>query len=472
MINSSDALTIGLGTLFILTQLLWALAYFVELYIFRLPVNCVDMDEEAELAHGDLPNIFLFYPVLRELETTMRTTFTALSDVRYPRNLLRVIAIPNSNDGDTIVSLKRLEQEFDFVELLEVPSTDDPSWNAVWSAWDSAPLAYWWHQGARAGVKALPPKKTRQLIYAFYTVAAASTSGDFLVNYIDADSCPQENHFMAAAIGIRHFDVLQASNIAGNLNDTLAASLHAFDHMAWDGLKYPHLTADGRQPYWMLGKGLYYKASDLVELGGWHPWFTIEDPEVGLRFWANGRRLGYIEEPLIEEVPRTFAQGITQRKRWVAGFFQALGAPLDILGFSKTDKLRAWMIFVSCLSYAIGPIGLPVGLWAMWRLLDGTGPLPAWSIMLAVANVAAFTMSLAITYWSVWKRTALVLERRRDRLRYLVRCNPLALMIWGLIWCVPLWIGWRMYRNDSGLVWERTVKVDANARLIRRKVRE
>lgn len=277
---------------------------------------------------------------------------------------------------------------------------------------------------------------------------------------------------MAAAVGMRRFDVLQASNIAGNLNDTLAASFHAFDHMAWDGRKYRHFTAHGAQPYWMLGKGLYYKASDLIELGGWHPWFTIEDPEVGLRFWANGRRLGYIEEPLIEEVPRTFGHGITQRKRWVAGFFQALGAPLDILGFSAKDKVKAWVIFLPCLSYLIAPIGLPVGVWALYRLIEGTGPLPGWSITLAVANTTAFAISLALTYRSVWIRTAIVLERKRDRLRYLLRCNPIALIIWGLIWVVPIWIGWRMYRTNSGLVWERTVKVDANAGLIRHKTRQ
>ena len=41
------------------------------------------------------------------------------------------------------------------------------------------------------------------------------------------------------------------------------------------------------------------------------------------------------------------------------------------------------------------------------------------------------------------------------------------LWVWWLIWAVPLWIGWRMYRKDGGLVWERTEKIDANAELVR-----
>ncbi|MEO5866840.1 MAG: glycosyltransferase family 2 protein [Sphingomonas sp.] len=461
-------LTTILCGVFIATQILYALTFFIDIYLFRLPIDRVDMTEEAQLELDDCLPIVLLYPVLRELEETMRTTFISLRRLRYPPRRFRVVAIPNADDGATVASLRRLQQEFDFLEVMEVPSTRDPSWATVWEAWDTNPKAYWWHHGARAKTRDLPPKKTRQLIYAFYTLAAQNPGGgDFLINYIDADSCPPPDHLIAAAIGIKRFDVLQAGNIAGNLNDSLAASWHAFDHMAWDGRKYPHLTAHGRQPFWVLGKGLFFRASDLVALGGFHPWITIEDPEVGLRFWANGKRLGYIDDPLIEEVPVTFGRGITQRKRWVAGFFQSLDGPLKALGYKRRDRFKAWLIFLPCLSYWINPIGLPVGAWALWRLIEGTGPLPAWTYVLAVLNAAAWLVSLALLYASVWRRSALVLQRRRDRLLYLLRCNPIALLIWGLIWVVPLWIGWRMYRRDGGLVWERTEKIDANANLVR-----
>ena len=472
MIESADPLVIALGVTFIVTQLLWTASLLNDVYIFRLPINKVNMSEEKDLDLSSLPHIVLFYPVLRELEQTMRTTFAAISCLRYPRDHYRIIAIPNSDDRETVGSLYRLQRDFDFLEVVEVPATSDPSWDIIWSAWDSNSHAYWWHEGPRARSRDLPPKKTRQLIYAFYTVAERQRGGeDFLVNYIDADSCPPTDHFMAAAVGIRKFDVLQASNIAGNLNDTLAASWHAFDHMAWDGRKFAHLTADGKQPYWLLGKGLFYKASDLTELGGFHPWITIEDPEIGERFWKNGRRLGYIEEPLIEEVPRTIGRGIRQKKRWVAGFFQSLDRPLDALRYTPREKLKAWLVFLPCLSFAIGPVGIPVGIWAFLGMWRGESPLPAWSILLSVMNISGFALALTLTYRSAWKRSALVLDRKRDRLRYLVRCNPLALAFYGLIWVIPIWIGWRMYRTDTGLVWERTEKVNANASLIRRKFR-
>jgi glycosyltransferase XagB len=470
---AADNLTWTLCVLFLATQLAYSAAFLVEIYLFRLPIDRVDMAEEKDLVASDYPPIILFYPVLRELEETMRTTFISLQHLRYPKGLFRVVSIPNANDHVTVASLRRLQQEFDFLEVMEIPATSDPSWSVVWDSWQANPKAYWWHEGPRAGVRDLPPKKTRQLIYAFYTLAQEKLGqGDFLINYIDADSCPPTDHLIAAAIGMKHYDVLQASNIAGNLNDTLACSFHAFDHMAWDGRKYRHLTANGRQPFWVLGKGLFFRASDLVALGGFHPWITIEDPEVGLRFWANGKRLGYIENPLIEEVPATFGRGITQRKRWVAGFFQSLDVPLKALGYSWKNRVKAWMIFLPCLSYWINPIGLPVGAWALWRFLSGTGPLPEWTIILSIGNFTVWMGAQALLYWSVWKRTDLVLERKRDRIRYLIRCNPVFLWVWGLIWIAPLWIGWRMYRNDGGLVWERTEKIDANARLVRRRIRE
>lgn len=398
----------------------------------------------------------------------MRTTFTSLARLDYPAHRFRVVAIPNSHDRATIESLQRLQQEFPFVHLLEVPPTGDPSWQVVWDRWDENPKCYWWHRGPRAGVRDLPPKKTRQLIYAFYHMQQAlAHEPDLAINYIDADSCPPVGHLKAAVNGLRRYDVLQSQNVAGNLNNSWAASFHAFDHMAWDGYKYPHLSADGRQPYWVLGKGLYFRAADLIALGGFHPWLTIEDPEVGLRFWKNGKRLGIIADPLIEEVPEAFAEGVTQRKRWVCGFFQALSTPLGEMGFTRRERFKAWLVFFPCLSLSFNAIGIPSGLWALWVWLGARGDVPEWTIWPSAAIFGLFVLSLLPLYASTWRRTALVLDRWTDRVWYMVRVNPLFAMLWWIFWIVPLAIGLRMFLSDGGLVWQRTEKIDANRTLVR-----
>src|SRR5581483_2291721 len=348
----------------------------------------------------------------------------------------------------------------------EVPPTSDPSWAPVWRAWDETPAAYWWHDTRQARNRDLPPKKTRQLTYALYTLLESDPDGDWLLDYIDADSVPPPDHFLAGAIGMRTFDVLQSTNIAGNLLDTWAASWHAMDHMSWDGNRYPHLSANGRHPYWVLGKGLFYWASDLVEVGGFNPWLAIEDPEIGMRLWANGKRLGIIEAPLIEEVPRTIRGGITQRKRWVCGFFQSLTAPTKAIGLRFGERVRAWVNFLPCLLLAVNPIGIPVGVWALVESVEHHGYLPSVLLGLGAFNVATWLASMTLIYVATWRRTKIVLERRRDRVRYILRVNPLAMLVFWLIWVIPLVLGFQMYLRDKGLVWERTEKVDANHDLV------
>ena len=100
-----------------LTQGLYSLSFLVDGYLFSRPVNMVDMDEGAELVEGskeDYPLIVLFYPVLDEEESVMRTTMIALDELDYPKDRYRVIAIPNADDGETIAALKNLQGEFPF----------------------------------------------------------------------------------------------------------------------------------------------------------------------------------------------------------------------------------------------------------------------------------------------------------------------------------------------------------------------
>ena len=208
------SLLLFLTVAFVLSQVLYTVTFLVDLYFLSLPVDWVDMEEPIAEPESEWPYIVLFYPVLRELEATMRTTLLSLSKLDYPAQRCRVVAIPNSNDEVTIASLRRLTDEFGFLEILEVPPTSDPSWQIVWDSWNANPKAYWWHHGKRSSVKDLPPKKTRQLIYGLYRVALSlKHEPNLVINYIDADSCPPADHFKGAVIGLRHYDVVQALSL-------------------------------------------------------------------------------------------------------------------------------------------------------------------------------------------------------------------------------------------------------------------
>lgn len=459
-------LALALIALFALVQVGYLASELLDLFFLSRPVNRVDVRAADGVAEESLPLVVLVYPVLRETEDTMRTTLFGLEDLDYPRNRYRVIAVVNWNDLETVHSLERLQREYPWLEMVVVPPTADPSWDVVWRAWEAQPKAYWWREGPWAGVRALPPKKTRQLIYLLYNLV--DTIGDgWLLDYIDADSVPPADHLRAAAAGIGPYDVLQSTNVAGNLLDSWAASWHAMDHMAWDGFMYPHLTDNGHQPYWVLGKGLFYRVSQLVAVGGFNPWIAIEDPEVGMRLWKNGHRLGVIANPLIEEVPVTFGRGVTQRKRWVCGFFQSLSAPLSAMGLTRWERFRARLNFVPCLSLLLNPVGVGIGIWAIVTFALGTSPLPVPLVGLSLLTIGLYLLIMTMVYVHTWRRTSLVLSRTLDRLRYMVRVSPPFLFAWWILWTVPIVMGFGMYLREGGLTWERTTKIDANHDLVR-----
>ncbi len=458
-----------LSTLYVFSQILFALGFLTMLYFFTRSVNWVDTSRAYNVSPSTYPKIILFYPVLREAEDTMRTTMLGLSKMDYPKDKFRIIAIPNWNDTPTIASIKQLMSEFSFLELIVTPPTTDPNWGAVWRSWEKNPKAYWWHQGKYAHVKDLPPKKTRQMLYAFYKIVEKE-GDDWVLDYIDADSVPPTDHFLSAAAGLQTYDVLQSTNVAGNLLDTWSASFHSMDHMCWDGLIYPHLSANGKHPFWVLGKGLFFRAHDLVEVGSFHPWITIEDPEIGMRLWTNGKRIGIIANPLIEEVPVTFSRGITQRKRWTCGFYQSLSSPLTSMGMSFQQRQLARMNLIPCLSLTTLGIGLPTSLWAFITWLQGTNSFSLAVNILSVLNIIAYLILMSIIYRSTWKRTALVLNRTQDRLHYILRVNPVFMWVYWMIWIIPIVKGINMFIFDLGKIWERTLKEDRNKHLVREKL--
>ena len=454
-----------LVVLFVITQVIYLICIAVMIYFYTRPVDLVD-PKGLPAEPDDYPPVILFYPVLRELESTMRTTFTAIHLIRYPPGKCRIVAIPNENDRETIDSLERLQWEFPWLEILRVPPTTDSSWSAVWDQWEANEKVYWWHSGKRAGVRDLPPKKTRQLVYAFYTLCPPDGE-DTLISYIDADSAPPPNYFLLGAAGATEYDVIQLTNVAGNVLDSWASSFHAFDHMCWDASIYQHMTAHGAHPFYVLGKGLFFRSSQLHAYGGFHPWLTIEDPEVGMRLWTNGCRLGVVAQPLVEEVPLTFGQGVTQRKRWVCGFFQSLGRPLTEMGMSASQRLRARLNLIPCLSLLVNPIGLAVGIWILVLAINGSDSVDLPLTVLAAFNVISSLIIIGHNWLNAWRVSRSVLERPASRLHLALRLNPLFVLAYWVFWVVAIVIGVRMFIRDQGLVWERTEKVDANHDLVR-----
>ena len=200
--------------------------------------------------------------------------------------------------------------------------------------------------------------------------------------------------------------------------------------MAWDGSKYEHLSGDPRQPYWMLGKGLFFHAQDIYDLGGFHPWITIEDPEVGLRLWKNGKNLGIMEGSLIEEAPTTFANAILQRKRWDRGLLPDVEIPRRSHGphgllVHRKDQGLADLPSVPDDVVQLSRPTLSV--WAAVTWYNGTTILPLWCLYWSAANLGLRRLFMIELYWRTWFRTKLIMDTTWQRVRYMLRVNPIFL---------------------------------------------
>lgn len=78
--------------IYVISQLIYFFAYLVDIYLLTLPKNTVELKETA-LLEGEYRFIILLYPVLKELKSTMRTSFQAMTKLDYPKDRYRIISI-------------------------------------------------------------------------------------------------------------------------------------------------------------------------------------------------------------------------------------------------------------------------------------------------------------------------------------------------------------------------------------------
>ena len=322
----------------------------------------------------------------------MRTTMIAFGRAGVSEGSLPRHRDSQSNDLATVAALKTLQSEFPFLELLEVPPTDHPSWQPVWDAWNSQP------QGL---LVASGPERLQQGPAAQEDAAA----GLCLLQLDDDQSrrrhvdelhrrqlLPAEGSFP----GRRHRQP-QVQGHAGQERRGQCRPDLAVDILRLRSHGVGRLASTSTCPAIPSSRtGCWARASSSTPRTSTTSAASIPGSpsrirRVGLRLWKNGKNLGIMEGSLIEEVPTTFANAILQRKRWIAGFFQTLkfrDGPMDRMGFSFIEKIKAWLIFLPCLTMSFNCFGLAavsVGgrdmvqrHWPSCPIGASTGPLRTW----------------------------------------------------------------------------------------------
>src|SRR5262249_62306778 len=132
--------------------------------------------------------------------------------------------------------------------------------------------------------------------------------------------------------------------------------------------------------------------------------------------------------------------------------------PMDCMGFSFVQKIKAWLIFLPCLLMALNVLGYPLSIWAAVSWINGAGILPEWGLYWGAVNIGLYAVFMAMLYRRVWVRTLVIMDNTWKRIRYMLRVHPLCLGFWWTFWAISLWIGYRMYPKNLGLVLGRTLE--------------
>jgi glycosyltransferase XagB len=148
--------------------------------------------------------------------------------------------------------------------------------------------------------------------------------GEYLVIY-DSEDIPAANQLKMAVAAFKksppEYMCFQAALNYFNIDENLLTRMFCLEYSYWfdylvPGLDRLHL------PIPLGGTSNHFRVKQLRELGGWDPFNTTEDADLGIRTCAAKLRVGFINSTTYEEANAKVDNWIRQRSRWVKGYMQ------------------------------------------------------------------------------------------------------------------------------------------------------
>jgi len=274
----------------------------------------------------------------------------------------------------------------------------------------------------------LPRSKAAALTYAFATLSFPS---DEVVTVFDSDTKLPDDTFALAVRGLEEYDVVQAKQTVRNHAGSWLPTLEAMGIAAWSHVIY---ASASRGPYQLLGKGYFLDIGKLYAIGGWDADAITEDMTLGVEAYLHGYELGVIDRYVQDLCPPKFSDWRKQKRRWVMG-------PYDHL----LDERLTWLDRARFATFTVANqmlsltnlIGVPAGLFVLWRTVGGTPfDFPRLLTVIVVVNFATWLYYSVRTYAAT--RDAVQFASRREKLRFYLLSNPLTQVLYATIWVVPI----------------------------------
>jgi len=243
--------------------------------------NTHEAPPDASLA---LPRISLLVPLFKETEIAGHL-LKRLGEINYPRELLDVCLITESDDLLTQSTLQRVSMP-PWIRQIIVP------------------------QGTLR-------TKPRALNYALDFAHGS------IIGIYDAEDAPAPNQLRIVAAHFAHCasDVACVQGILDYYNDTRNWLTRCFtiEYATWFRIVLPGLERLGLVVP-LGGTTLFFRRDLLENLGGWDAHNVTEDAELGVRLARAGYRTELINTVTREEANGRFWPWVKQRSRWLKGY--------------------------------------------------------------------------------------------------------------------------------------------------------
>jgi cellulose synthase/poly-beta-1,6-N-acetylglucosamine synthase-like glycosyltransferase len=152
----------------------------------------------------------------------------------------------------------------------------------------------------------------------------AFARGEYLVIY-DAEDVPEPTQLKMSVCAFRknpaNYVCFQAALNYFNATENVLTRMFTLEYSYWFDYLIPGLDRLNL-PIPLGGTSNHFDVRKLRKLGGWDPFNTTEDADLGIRASAEGYRVGFINSTTFEEANADLGNWIRQRSRWVKGYLQ------------------------------------------------------------------------------------------------------------------------------------------------------
>jgi cellulose synthase (UDP-forming) len=290
------------------------------------------------------PSVDVFIPTYSEPVELVYRTVVAASQIRYPKDKLRVYVL---DDGAT-------------AEKTASTGPGDPAWERRRALSGLT---------ARLGAGYIARERNEHAKAGNINYALGRTSGD-LILILDCDHVPTED-ILENTVGYFQRDpklgFVQSPHFLGNPS-VIEKNLSHFSNSPRENDMFYNLIHRGLDSWnssYFCGSAAVLNRKALTAIGGLSVDTVTEDVETSMRIHAHGYNSVYVRRPMICGLePETWASFVVQKVRWAQGMAQifVLKNPLFQKGVGLAQKLNYfnacfyWFFSFSRLFFFLAPI--------------------------------------------------------------------------------------------------------------------